>query len=481
MHECHGFDLSATPAFHALEELVRVRLAQPPDQAAVEQPDFERRLRTAMAEVERAVHVEDLSRLDVEHDGLVVDGVRYRRVPEKTRGLYETLAGQIEVKRSLYRARGGHGGATICPLEMRVGILGGSWTPLAAEVASQFMATAPSQEAAELLESVGGMTPSPAHLDRLPKAFNRAWEADRARFEAALRTAESERLPALAVVALILVSLDGVMVPMKDAPRTPGAGKQDCGPKGYQEAACGTLALFDAAGNRLHTIRVARMPESKKVVLQAQLTAELAWLVERYPDAKLQAVADGADENWRIIEEIATELQVTIEPVLDYFHAVEHIDEGLRRHAGRDQEQASADIRYWHGVLRDDPQGVHKVLRALEYRARKASGTKRDDILQQFNYIDKRKGMMAYARLRQENRPIGSGIQEAACKTLVAQRMKRSGMTWRHPGGQGILTLRSLQQSDRAHDAWNILRPAFRKDFTVDEDRGRLQPLRQAA
>ena len=68
MHECHGFDLSATPAFHALEELVRVRLAQPPDQAAVEQPDFERRLRTAMAELERTVHVEDLSRLDVEHD-----------------------------------------------------------------------------------------------------------------------------------------------------------------------------------------------------------------------------------------------------------------------------------------------------------------------------------------------------------------------------------------------------------------------------
>ena len=35
--------------------------------------------------------------------------------------------------------------------------------------------------------------------------------------------------------------------------------------------------------------------------------------------------------------------------------------------------------------------------------------------------------------------PIGSGIVEAACKTLVTQRMKRSGMRWRHEGGQAKL------------------------------------------
>jgi hypothetical protein len=38
---------------------------------------------------------------------------------------------------------------------------------------------------------------------------------------------------------------------------------------------------------------------------------------------------------------------------------------------------------------------------------------------------------------------------EAACKTLVTERMKRSGMRWREAGGQAILTLRGWVQSDR--------------------------------
>ena len=51
---------------------------------------------------------------------------------------------------------------------------------------------------------------------------------------------------------------------------------------------------------------------------------------------------------------------------------------------------------------------------------------------------------MRYAQAKSCNLPIGSGVVEAACKTLATQRMKRSGMRWRHAGGQAILTLRAL-------------------------------------
>jgi hypothetical protein len=34
-------------------------------------------------------------------------------------------------------------------------------------------------------------------------------------------------------------------------------------------------------------------------------------------------------------------------------------------------------------------------------------------------------------------------VMEAACRTLATQRLKRSGMHWRHAGGHAILTLRS--------------------------------------
>jgi hypothetical protein len=40
--------------------------------------------------------------------------------------------------------------------------------------------------------------------------------------------------------------------------------------------------------------------------------------------------------------------------------------------------------------------------------------------------------------------PMGSGITEAACKTVCTQRRKRSGMSWTLAGGQVILDLRVI-------------------------------------
>jgi hypothetical protein len=40
--------------------------------------------------------------------------------------------------------------------------------------------------------------------------------------------------------------------------------------------------------------------------------------------------------------------------------------------------------------------------------------------------------------------PIGSGVTEAACKTLVKARLCSSGMQWTREGAQSVLTLRAL-------------------------------------
>ena len=71
---------------------------------------------------------------------------------------------------------------------------------------------------------------------------------------------------------------------------------------------------------------------------------------------------------------------------------------------------------------------------------------------------------MHYKDLLDENLPVGSGVVEAACKTLASERLKRSGMSWREPGLQAILTLRSLLQSDRWHRAWQLLASEYRSE-----------------
>ena len=78
------------------------------------------------------------------------------------------------------------------------------------------------------------------------------------------------------------VSLDGVMVPMKDGGRAQkreqakAQDKHTFGPAGYQEVGCGTLSFYDAEGDRLSTVHLGRMPEKHKATLKDALSEELA-------------------------------------------------------------------------------------------------------------------------------------------------------------------------------------------------------------
>jgi hypothetical protein len=103
--------------------------------------------------------------------------------------------------------------------------------------------------------------------------------------------------------------------------------------------------------------------------------------------------------------------------------------------------------KYRH-VLRHDTQGVEKVIRHLRHLADHHRKSRK--VVRAINCIRHHRHRMRYASFACRHLPIGPGIAEAACKTLVSQRLKRSGMRWRHDGGQAILTLRSLEQRNKA-------------------------------
>jgi hypothetical protein len=65
---------------------------------------------------------------------------------------------------------------------------------------------------------------------------------------------------------------------------------------------------------------------------------------------------------------------------------------------------------------------------------------------------------------------MGSGVVEAPCKTVVTQRMKRSGQRWGIDGGQAILTFRALAQSDRFDAAWQLLSASYRRNITPSQN-----------
>ncbi len=99
--------------------------------------------------------------------------------------------------------------------------------------------------------------------------------------------------------------------------------------------------------------------------------------------------------------------------------------------------------------------GVEKIIRAPAHL--RDSHPRKKKLTTELAYFRRHRHRMHYAKAQAQNLPIGSGVVEAACKTLATQRMKRSGMRWRHRGGQAILTFRALHQSERFERAWKLL------------------------
>jgi hypothetical protein len=427
---------------------------------------FEKDLHEIVIQVEQEALAHELSKLDLDVPVVEIEGVAYRQVI-RCEETYFGSSGPIRVIRSLYSTRADSERA-LCPMELRAGIVEGRWTPLAAKQAIWVVAHLTPREGEELFEVMGNMKPSKSSLDRLPKQLSSKWEEDRERFEEELRN--QEVVPEEAVT--VAMSLDGVLVPMIDGERkekrTQAAkeGKKTSGSAGYSEASCGTVSFYDKDGELLSTIRLGRMPEKKKQTLKSMLTVEVLNALDERPDLQLIKMADGAKDNWTFLSN--PKILPLGEEVADFYHASEHLYDAFCAAYGDDNPKAKAQWEKYRHILRHETNGIQKVIRTLSHLKKKHPKSKK--IATELNYFRKNRKRMNYASLKERNLPIGTGIVEAACKTLVTARMKRSGMRWRHIGGQAILTFRSLVQSDRFEHAWELLKVGYKKKVVVPEN-----------
>jgi hypothetical protein len=245
---------------------------------------FEEELHKRLRELERSVVGDVLAKADIDAEALVVGGVTCRRVLRGTE-TYLTAAGPVTVERSLYKDRSDPDARSLCPMELRTGVVEGFWTPLASKQAAWVVAQMVPRQAEELFQRLGNMSPSKTSLDQLPKALSERWEDDRKSFETTLREA-TEIPPGTASIA---VSIDGVLAPMKDGnakdkrQAAAAEGRVPIGPIGYREVGCATLSFCDAKGNMLSAIRMARMPEAKKETVKSRLFVESRAVVRRPP------------------------------------------------------------------------------------------------------------------------------------------------------------------------------------------------------
>ena len=132
--------------------------------------------------------------------------------------------------------------------------------------------------------------------------------------------------------------------------------------------------------------------------------------------------------------------------ILDFYHATEYLADAAVAAHPRHQKKRAVWLEARCHRLKHEPGAAEQLLLEMQALANQSSlaGATQDKLTSAITYYDNHKHQMDYARFREDRLPIGSGVTEAACKTLVKQRLCCSGMKWKETGAAMVLSLRAL-------------------------------------
>jgi hypothetical protein len=132
--------------------------------------------------------------------------------------------------------------------------------------------------------------------------------------------------------------------------------------------------------------------------------------------------------------------------ILDFYHASEYLAKLAAALHPSDEGAALGQTTSWSRLLRDE--GGHAMIAVLEewgWPATRGLAAVRDEVLGYFrNQVER----MDYPTYDANGWFIGSGAVESACKTVVGQRLKGSGMRWSEAGAHAVCHVRALYRSE---------------------------------
>jgi hypothetical protein len=274
-------------------------------------------------------------------------------------------------------------------------------------------------------------------------------------------------------VRVLAASLDGANVllwergvkrgrPAERPGKRPGKEQ----PTAYKNAMVGSVSFYGPVPEghkgpaRLQSRYVARMPEERAPTFKEHFEAEVAHAQQQVAaDVTNVLVLDGARGLWKYVEE--RPCFTGYEKIIDFFHATEHLSAAAEALFGKQSPQAEKWYEKYRAKLLREDLAPQAILRSIDYylETLSLSKSRRQDALTQRTFFVRNNRRMTYADFRRRGLPIGSGVVEAACKSLVKARLCRSGMRWTRKGGQHILHLRAHIKSRR----WDMFWEAYKQ------------------
>ena len=349
-----------------------------------------------------------------------------------------SVLGCVRVSRAYYHCKHCHAGH--CPRDMQLGLTAGELSPGATQAVALAGALGSFAEAAEkILPKLSGLRVSESTVER---ATERVGE------EIGKQLASGQTFGKKQTWGWTKDS-DGKTVAYVAADST-GVGMQ--GENG--SAASGKMAAVGMIWNaeKSGQVRYVCGMTGGLQALSGPLRAQGAQVGMDAAD-RWVAISDGGAgiEDWLRVNFPRVEAVI-----LDFFHAAEHLSDWAKALHTGDESQVSLVISQWcHRLKHEGGAAVLADLEKLDVSTRSASVQEAHRVL--LVYFRNQVHRMDYPSYRAKGWMIGSGPVEAACKQVVGQRMKGSGMRWGEPGADAICHLRALFRSEKGQwDAyWN--------------------------
>ena len=386
-----------------------------------------------------------------------------------------TLMGPIVITRAYYHCKekkqGEEAPAPKCPgtipFDEQWGLTRRQASPGVQRVIAKWAARLTFEEVADSVANVLPLSLSARQVGLLIQPMGEAYaqqESDQAsqylRQGSEKRLSEAQRQEEQGeLIRRLYVEMDGVMARLRrgsvvmevqeeeragDVYREIKVGAAFVGLPGRERSELVPGVLVDACGPKQYVARQASAEEF------APLVYALARQSGVLRAEQVVILGDGARWIWKLADE---QFPGAIQ-IVDEYHAREHVWNVARAAFAAESERRDT---WASGVIEALGEGrIEAVIAAIEKLPALSPEPGKAKSIQQTEaeYFRHNAHRMRYPVFRAQGMHLGSGIAEAACKTVVSTRAKKSGMRWTPRGLAAVLALRSALLSQTFDLAW---------------------------
>ncbi len=404
-------------------------------------------------------------------------GHRQRLVGDRPKELL-TLLGKVTVSRPYYQClrEEGEQERAVCshgeiPWDRRWGVQGRRTSPGVQKLVSYLAASMTLEETVQVFERVvpvkmserqalNLLQPVGEHLIALEK--HEVKQMEQAACQA--RTQHDREARALAEQTLqrMSIEMDGVYARMRRECMALSQEEEQRAGDVYREVKVGSVFFGETGPERSELVPGVFVDRAGAIEYVARrCTAEefgpllCALAQHRGVEQAKHVVVLGDGALW--IWNLASEHFPGAVQIVDLWHAREHIWKVANAVFKRGSTEATAWAKQGEGrLVNGEVEALIQLIEALPPIPAEP-GASRSIPAIEADYFRSNAERMRYPTFRAQGMQIGSGIAEAACKTVVSTRAKRSGMRWTPAGLDAILALRTAFLNRSFDQRWDLL------------------------